>query len=199
MHIHNNHRFRKLCVGVSLGLALMSPGIAIFDGSSTAFAASSQSASSLADKIIATGLKFQGVPYKFGAKSGNTDAFDCSSFTQYVFKQNGISLPRTSKQQSTVGTYVSRSQLQPGDLVFFYSPIHHVAIYMGDGKLLHTYGKGGVTITKLSKGWWDSHYTTARRVLTPSGQAAFHSTMDTLGINSDDSAQELPEPVVPEQ
>ena len=68
-----------------------------------------------------------GVRYKFGALKGRTNSFDCSSFTQYVFGKYGINLPRSSKQQSQVGTYVARDQLQPGDLVFFYSPIHHVA------------------------------------------------------------------------
>jgi hypothetical protein len=69
------------------------------------------------------------------------------------------------------GTFVPRDHLQPGDLVFFYSPVHHVAIYMGNGKIIHTYGKPGVTITDLNSGWWSSHYNTARRVL-PNGQAA---------------------------
>jgi lipoprotein Spr len=118
-----------------------------------------------ADNVITTGQHFMGVPYKFGAKSGRTDRFDCSSFTQYVFKQNGIKIPRSSRQQSKVGKYVPRSKLQPGDLVFFYSPIHHVAIYMGNGKLLHTFGKPGVTVTSLNSGWWNSHYNTARRVI----------------------------------
>ncbi|TNJ66003.1 NlpC/P60 family protein [Paenibacillus hemerocallicola] len=88
-----------------------------------------------------------------------------TSFTQYVYKLNGVSIPRSSRQQSKAGTYVPRSQLQPGDLVFFYSPIHHVAIYMGNGKILHTYGKGGVTISNLNSGNWNRNYTTARRVL----------------------------------
>jgi cell wall-associated NlpC family hydrolase len=133
----------------------------LYAGPSTANAASSATAS----KIIATGEQFMGVPYKFGAPSGSTRAFDCSSFTQYVYKKNGISLPRTSIAQSKVGRYVSRSNLQPGDLVFFYSPIHHVAIYIGNGKILHTYGAPGVTISSLNSSWWSSHYTTARRVL----------------------------------
>ncbi|MDF2664082.1 MAG: hydrolase, partial [Paenibacillus sp.] len=52
-----------------------------------------------------------------------------------------------------------------GDLVFFYSPIHHVGIYIGNGKVMHTYGKPGVTISSINSGWWKDHYTTARRVL----------------------------------
>lgn len=115
--------------------------------------------------IIAHGERFMGVPYRFGSKSGQTRTFDCSSFTQYVYKQNGISLPRSSKQQSQVGTYVPRNQLQPGDLIFFYSPIHHVGIYIGNGNVLHTFGAPGVTISNMKTGWWSNHYNTARRVL----------------------------------
>jgi lipoprotein Spr len=167
---NSKRRFRNFGIGISLGIAFISAGTGIFDSTNTAYAATAATkATTTADQIISTGLKYQGVPYQFGAKSGRTDAFDCSSFTQYVFKQNGISLPRTSTQQSTVGTFVPRDQLQPGDLIFFYSPIHHVAIYMGDGKLLHTYGKGGVTTSSLNTGWWDSHYKTARRVLPSKG------------------------------
>ncbi len=169
---HSKRRFRNLGIGVTLGIALLSAGTGFIDSTSTAYAAT---AATVGDKVISTGLKYQGVPYKFGAQSGKTDAFDCSSFTQFVFKQNGVSIPRSSSQQSNVGTFVTRDQLQPGDLVFFYSPIHHVAIYMGDGKILHTFGKGGVTITPLNTGWWNSHYTTARRVLPTNGQVTVNS------------------------
>lgn len=117
-----------------------------------------------ADKLIGTGKKYIGTRYKFGSKTGNTSSFDCSSFTQYLYGLYGITLPRESIKQSKVGTYVPRSQLQPGDLVFFYSPVHHAAIYIGNGKILHTYGKPGVTIDDINSGWWDKNYTTARRV-----------------------------------
>jgi lipoprotein Spr len=154
--------FAKSVVGITLSLSVLFSGSMLL--SAKPAHAATVSASTTANKIIATGQRYLGVPYQFGAKSGRTDRFDCSSFTQYVFKQNGISIPRDSRQQSKVGTYVGRNNLQPGDLVFFYSPIHHVAIYMGNGKLLHTFGKQGVTITNFS-GWWSSHYSTARRVL----------------------------------
>jgi lipoprotein Spr len=163
-----NNRFMRKMAGLTLGLSILATGAAALAPTSTYAAVSS---STTAANVIATGQKFMGVPYQFGAKSGRTDRFDCSSFVQYSFAQNGIHLPRSSRQQSTAGTFVPRDQLQPGDLVFFYSPIHHVAIYMGNGKLLHTYGAPGVTITDLDSGWWSSHYTTARRVL-PTGQAA---------------------------
>lgn len=162
------NRLSKSLVGMTLSLSLLTSGAMMFTPKSAH--AATVSASSTASNIIATGQRYMGVRYQFGARTGRTDAFDCSSFTQYVYRLNGINIPRSSRQQSQVGIYVPRNQLQPGDLVFFYSPIHHVAIYMGNGKLLHTFGKPGVTITNLNSGWWSTHYTTARRVL-PSGQA----------------------------
>ncbi len=201
MNTTHKRRFRNFTIGVSLGAALLTAGTGFTGNSSTAYAATSTTtastvSASIADQVIATGLKYQGVPYEYGAESGNTSSFDCSSFTQFIFEQNGISLPRSSKEQSTVGTPVPRDELQPGDLVFFYSPIHHVALYMGDGKILHTYGDDGVTITPLDTGWWDSHYTTARRVLTANGQAATDSgsavaSPDTASpASADDSSQD---------
>ncbi|MBB6732707.1 C40 family peptidase [Cohnella zeiphila] len=156
-----NFRYGKTLAGIALSFTLLTGGILAVN--SPAHAAETMSPT--AANIISTGERFMGVPYQWGAASGRTDRFDCSSFTQYVFGQNGIKLPRSSKQQLKVGVPVSRDQLQPGDLVFFYNPVHHVAIYIGNGKLLHTFGKGGVTITNLNTGWWNTHYTTARHVL----------------------------------
>jgi cell wall-associated NlpC family hydrolase len=65
------------------------------------------------------------------------DAFDCSGLTMMAWRQAGVSLPHSSKAQYDEGTKVSRSQLAPGDLVFFYSPISHVGIYIGGGKMIH--------------------------------------------------------------
>jgi len=163
-------KFGKMILGTSLSLSLLfTGGMLIPPHTAHAASASAAVSTSIVDNIIATGKQFMGVPYKFGSKSGVTSTFDCSSFTQYIFRQNGISLPRDSRQQSRVGTYVSRDQLKPGDLVFFYSPIHHVAIYIGNGQLMHTYGKPGVTITSLSS--WESRINTIRRVLPDNGQA----------------------------
>jgi cell wall-associated NlpC family hydrolase len=135
---------------------------------------STEESGALADKIIATGEKYLSTPYEYGAKSGQTSTFDCSSFTQYVFKQNGIDLPRSSRQQSTVGTTVSKSQLKKGDLLFFTTKssggkIGHVGIYAGDNKILHTWGPGGVRYDSLSTGWLQDGFVTAKRVI-PNGQ-----------------------------
>ncbi|MDR6225760.1 C40 family peptidase [Desmospora profundinema] len=129
----------------------------------------SQSQTAFGDRIIQTGEKYMGTPYKLGARSGQTQTFDCSSFVQYVFGQNGVKLPRTATQQSYVGKEVSRSELQKGDLVFFKlqssnGNIGHVGIYAGDGKLLHTYGPGGVRYDSMSTKWLDWGYLKAVRV-----------------------------------
>ncbi|WP_016740590.1 MULTISPECIES: C40 family peptidase [Bacillales] len=127
--------------------------------------------SDIADQVISEGMKYRGVPYKFGSSKKTTRTFDCSSFTQRVFKEVGVSLPRDSRQQSNVGQKVSKDQLQKGDLVFFHSygssssRITHVAIYAGDNKLLHTYGKPGVTITNFKGTSWEKRFELGRRVI----------------------------------
>lgn len=82
-----------------------------------------------------------GSPYAWGATGPNS--FDCSGLTSWAFGQVGVSIPRSSGAQAGSGTAVSRDQLQPGDLVFFYSPVSHVGIYAGDGNVVHasTYGQ----------------------------------------------------------
>ncbi|MCX4098732.1 NlpC/P60 family protein [Nocardia sp. alder85J] len=84
---------------------------------------------------LAAGLTRIGDPYVWGATG--PDEFDCSGLVQWAFHQVGINLPRTSFAQATVGTPVSRDDLQPGDVVFFYSDASHVGIYAGNGLLLH--------------------------------------------------------------
>lgn len=166
--------YKKLVVTaltVSIGL---SAGMISAPHQADAAAASTTSASitatSRGNSVISIGRNYMGTPYLFGSKSGQTNTFDCSSFTQYVFQRVGVNLPRTSKSQAHVGSYVSRSNLRTGDLVFFSNPgkpgvINHVAIYMGGGNLLQTYGAGGVRITNIHSGTWSSRYMTARRVL----------------------------------
>lgn len=127
---------------------------------------------SVGTQIVEYGKNFLGTPYKFGASTSTTSVFDCSSFMKYIFKKYGITLPRTSAAQSKEGYAVSKSNLQVGDLVFFSSGsrangsnVTHVAVYMGDGKILHTYGKPGVMISDLNSGNWKRTYLKARRVL----------------------------------
>ncbi|MBO9130981.1 C40 family peptidase [Bacillus sp. 165] len=129
----------------------------------------------LADRIIATGLLYLATPYSFKAPAAQTKKFDCSSFVQYVFGLNGITLPRSSRQQFQAGDFIAFDSLQKGDLLFFtneqrtkktgIAKIGHVAIYMGNNLMLHTYHLGAqVTISELNS-YWTSMFMGAKRVI----------------------------------
>lgn len=190
---NTKNRIGKTLMGISLSLVVACSGGMLLTPPSAHAAAVS---SSVADKIIATGKQFLGVPYQFGTQAGRTNAFDCSSFTQYVFGQNGINLPRSSRQQASVGKQVSKDQLQTGDLVFSDTNrdgvINHVSIYIGGGKLLHTYRVGiGVTISDFAGSTWDRTFVTARRVLPDNGQAAPAQPVDRNAQPADQNNQPM--------
>lgn len=114
--------------------------------------------------LVENALSLVGVPYLFGGSSRK--GFDCSGYTQYVFKGSGISLPRTSSSQYDVGSSVSRAQLQSGDLVFFTTyaaGASHVGIYIGGGNFVHA-SNSGVRTTSLSDSYYASRFVGARRV-----------------------------------
>lgn len=127
----------------------------------------SGNAVSSAQQIIRTAKSYIGVPYVWGGTTPK--GFDCSGFTQYVFAKHGFNLPRTTTEQYRLGRYVSKSQLQPGDLVFMQNTyregISHVGIYVGDGKMIHASSSKGVVISDLSTAYYLQHYYGARRVL----------------------------------
>jgi cell wall-associated NlpC family hydrolase len=91
--------------------------------------------SGAAQVAVDTALAQVGDAYVYGA--GGPNAFDCSGLTQYAYSAAGVSLPHSSRSQSTMGTPVSVGDLQPGDLLFYYSPTSHVAMYVGNGKMVH--------------------------------------------------------------
>ncbi|SDT33081.1 NlpC/P60 family protein [Paenibacillaceae bacterium GAS479] len=110
--------------------------------------------------------KVIGTPYKYGGTT--TAGFDCSGFVRHIFNQFDVKLPRTSKTQAKIGTKVDKSDLRPGDLVFFNTSgkgISHAGIYVGDGKFAHASSKG-VRYTELSDSYYAKRYVTARRVVT---------------------------------
>ena len=104
---------------------------------------------------LAAGLTRVGDPYVWGATG--PDQFDCSGLVQWAFEQVGIDVPRTSEAQANVGTQVGRDELQPGDVVFFYSDASHVGIYAGNGLMLHasTFGVP-VAVAPLDSTPWHS-------------------------------------------
>ncbi len=97
-------------------------------------AAAPSSASPIGSQIVAYAKNFIGVPYVWGGSSPS--GFDCSGFVQYVYRHFGVSLPRTTYSQIAMGSSVSRSDLAPGDLVFFRSA-GHVGIYVGNETYIH--------------------------------------------------------------
>lgn len=115
--------------------------------------------------VISTAMNLQGSPYAFGGTTPK--GFDCSGFTQYVFKKTGINLPRTSFEQFNYGEVVNNSQLQAGDLVFFTTyeaGASHVGLYVGGGQFIHAANqKSGVITTDIKDSWYSSRYVGARR------------------------------------
>jgi cell wall-associated NlpC family hydrolase len=103
-----------------------------------------------AGEAIQTALAQVGDPYEHAASG--PDAFDCSGLTSYAYAAAGFSLPHSSRAQSQLGTQVSRAELQAGDLVFFYTPISHVGLYIGNGMMVHarTYGSP-VAVTSVDQ------------------------------------------------
>ncbi|SPT54233.1 Probable endopeptidase p60 precursor [Actinomyces bovis] len=96
-------------------------------------------ASAAGSNIVAIASQYLGVPYVYGGTSPS--GFDCSGLVQYVYRQAGISLPRTSYAQGAAGTRVSAAQAQPGDIVYYG---YHVGIYIGNGKMIHAPRPGDV-------------------------------------------------------
>ncbi|QYN16903.1 C40 family peptidase [Amycolatopsis sp. DSM 110486] len=110
-----------------------------------------------AQAAVDAALSRLGDAYVWGATGPST--FDCSGLMQWAYRQAGITLPRSSREQSTFGTPIPRSQLQPGDLVFYYTPVSHVGMYIGEGKMVHAPTTGDVV--KISP--LQSQYVGARR------------------------------------
>ncbi|SEN66055.1 Cell wall-associated hydrolase, NlpC family [Mesobacillus persicus] len=114
-----------------------------------------------ANNVIAYAKQFLGVPYVWGGSTPN--GFDCSGFVQYVYRNSvGMSLPRVSRDQQNVGTRISPSQVQPGDLVFNGSPAYHVGIYIGNGQYIHAPQTGDVV--KIAR-YTPAKFSSAARIL----------------------------------
>jgi cell wall-associated NlpC family hydrolase len=130
-------------------------------------------ASASAARVLATADQYLGTRYRYGGESP-AEGFDCSGFVQYVYGRHGVELPRTSYQQVSAGRAAPGevTALQPGDLMFFAAGggrIDHVAIYAGDGRVIHaTSGAGIVRYDDLDTDrgeWLLRRFVTSRRVL----------------------------------
>jgi cell wall-associated NlpC family hydrolase len=111
---------------------------------------------------VAIAMRYLGVPYVWGGESPS--GFDCSGLIVYVYRQLGVELPHHAATMYAYGTYVSRDQLQPGDLVFF-DGLGHMGMYVGGGNFIHAPHTGDVVkISSLSDSWYASTYVGAKRI-----------------------------------
>ena len=115
---------------------------------------------SAAATAVTTALAQVGDEYVWGASG--PDGFDCSGLISYAYAAAGVSVPRTSRTQAALGRAVSRAELQPGDLVYFYTPISHIGLYIGNGMMVHarTFGRP-VAVTSVDM----EGYRGARRIV----------------------------------
>lgn len=136
----------------------------------------------LRNSIRSTAKKYIGVRYVWGGSSPR--GFDCSGFTQYVFRQNGYSLHRSALQQLQDGVIISKEDLQCGDLIFFTNTVHsgsyasHVGIYIGNGQMIHA-GDNGIAVVDFNKAYYQNHFLCARRMIL--SDVAMESLIPSIG------------------
>jgi len=121
-----------------------------------------------ASDLVVNAMGFLGVPYKTGGNSFDT-GFDCSGFVKALFEQNtGLILPRKAEQQAAATQRIERTDLQPGDLVFFNTmrrAFSHVGVYVGEGKFIHSPKPGAeVRVEDMGLAYWSRRFDGARRV-----------------------------------
>jgi murein DD-endopeptidase len=121
----------------------------------------------LQHRVVLEALGQVGRPYRYGGTS--PDGFDCSGLVQYVYREAGISLPRTTVEQYKSGQRIKLRNLEPGDLLFYRfdrRPVDHVAIYLGDGQAVHAPANGrAVIVAAVDLPHWKKRYVDAVRVL----------------------------------
>lgn len=119
------------------------------------------------NNVVSTAMRYRGTRYSYGGLSSR--GFDCSGFVKYVYQKHGLNLPHNAAAQYKYGKPVSKSELQPGDLVFFRTGgskgINHVGIYIGNGQFIHaSSAKGRVRIDNLNSGYYSQRFVGARRL-----------------------------------
>ena len=135
----------------------------------------SKNVTSKASELVVNAMGFLGVPYKRGGNTAET-GFDCSGFVRAMYEQSiGLVLPRRAEQQAAATQNIDKSDLKPGDLVFFNSlkrTFSHVGIYVGEGRFIHSPKPGAeVRVESMTIDYWARRFDGARRVQTSSSGA----------------------------
>jgi cell wall-associated NlpC family hydrolase len=161
---------RRSLVAPLLGMTLALPGCALFQSDEE----------ELREEIVETALDQVGEDYEYGG-ADPWDGFDCSGLVFYSYGENGIKLPRSSREQRKAGRHVNFSEAKPADLLFYNfagakaasgkkPPLAlHVALYIGDGKAVHApVTDGEVEVIDVTKMYWRNRYLGARRIIRES-------------------------------
>ena len=143
-----------------------------------------QNVTNRASELVVNAMGFLGVPYKRGGNSAET-GFDCSGFVRAIYEQSiGLILPRRAEQQAAATQNIEKSELQPGDLVFFNTmrrAFSHVGIYVGDGKFIHSPKPGAqVRVESMTVSYWTRRFDGARRVTKPEDSRAIAAQFQQL-------------------
>lgn len=122
-----------------------------------------------ARNLTASALDLIGIRYKWGGTTPEA-GLDCSGLVQFVFQQvTGVTLPRSARDLSRIGSVVAQADLKPGDLVFFNtrrSAFSHVGIYVGDNRFIHAPRRGReVEVAAIDQSYWQKHFNGARRLI----------------------------------
>ncbi|MEZ7828154.1 MAG: C40 family peptidase [Brachymonas denitrificans] len=147
-----------------------------------------QNVRNTASDLVSTAMGFIGVPYRYGGTSAES-GFDCSGFVRATYEKTlGQVLPRRAADQAAATQSISRSELRPGDLVFFNTmrrAFSHVGIYVGDGKFIHAPRSGArVRVESMDGSYWSSRFNGARRVPGSEGVAGTITTKTAFDIAS---------------
>lgn len=138
--------------------------------------------------LVSTAIGFLGIPYLRGGNSAET-GFDCSGFVRAIYKETiGLVLPRSADQQANATQKIDKSELKPGDLVFFNTmkrTFSHVGIYLGDNKFIHSPRSGSsVRIEDMRIPYWNVRFDGARRVQSATMDASLLQTLKAADASS---------------
>ncbi len=153
-----------------------------------------QNVSTKASELVLNAMGFLGVPYRRGGNNAET-GFDCSGFVRAIYEQTiGLALPRKAAQQAAATETIDRTELQPGDLVFFNTmrqAFSHVGIYVGDGKFIHSPRPGAeVRVEDMRISYWKRRFDGARRV----SHSMSETPAPTLPVGTTESQDDRPDP-----